>query len=597
MIRRRNRHERCSTGPVGPSSPSRPVHRDDGFTLIELVIVMTIIPIVIAGISAAIITSFKDQVGIANRLSDSFDAQLTAAYFVPDVESATYITNSVSSVPCESSLATAGLLLRLDEMTPTQNEEIFYVDNALGYNPDGQQNALLRIVCTGNGFATPAAVGAVTIVAHSLSASTAATVTIACSPAPNPPPQQYTWLTWTPCRPSGGSAPGIANVTITVPERPTNSANVALDDYTYSQSATPREWVPDTAAVTGGAQLPGLLALGSNMTTGANLVRFVASNTTPPTTLTTTQATPTGDIDVDSSSAGSVSMIGGDQINPLGKFSVFNCQATANTACPNSTISKTGANNVVTEAPVSAGAAIQDPLSNLPLPSFTATGSPVCQSATQQFTSTIAADDQVITCSAGVYPSGLNISGQGDIITFANQGASGAVFQFGSQNCNKSKCAGTGLTVAGQGDKLIFESADFVFDGSTADTNSCTTGVSGGLSNSNAGGINIKGGGDTLQDNGTGVFFYVAGGPADFGCGVSPDNTISLSPMTSGPYEGVLLFQRSTGTSQLVVLDGFTTSGTIYVPDSVVETVGNVTNSTGSLIVQDLDLDASLTIT
>src|SRR5580692_1723350 len=124
-------HGRRSAGPVRPSSLEQPSNGDAGFTLIELVIVLTIIPIVIAGISAAIITSFKDQVGISNRLSDSFDAQLTAAYFVPDVESATSITTSVTSVPCENSLATAGLLLELNEMTPTGNEEVFYVDNAV----------------------------------------------------------------------------------------------------------------------------------------------------------------------------------------------------------------------------------------------------------------------------------------------------------------------------------------------------------------------------------------------------------------------------------------------------------------------------------
>ena len=105
-------HKRTRHASIGSTS-YRPIeHRwgnDDGFTLIELIIVITIIPIVIAAISAAIITSFKDQDGIFNRLSDSHDAQLTAAYFVPDVESASVVSVPGSPVACETIAGTPAL--------------------------------------------------------------------------------------------------------------------------------------------------------------------------------------------------------------------------------------------------------------------------------------------------------------------------------------------------------------------------------------------------------------------------------------------------------------------------------------------------------
>lgn len=67
---------------------------DDGFTLIELIIVVIILPLVIGAIAVALLVTFRAQVGVSTRVSASADAQITSAYFVRDVESAGYLTTT-----------------------------------------------------------------------------------------------------------------------------------------------------------------------------------------------------------------------------------------------------------------------------------------------------------------------------------------------------------------------------------------------------------------------------------------------------------------------------------------------------------------------
>jgi prepilin-type N-terminal cleavage/methylation domain-containing protein len=65
---------------------------DAGFSLVELLIVITILPMIMGGIAAAFIISIDSTKTASNKLSDSTDAQLTAAYFVRDAQGAGYIT-------------------------------------------------------------------------------------------------------------------------------------------------------------------------------------------------------------------------------------------------------------------------------------------------------------------------------------------------------------------------------------------------------------------------------------------------------------------------------------------------------------------------
>ncbi|MDA8284693.1 MAG: prepilin-type N-terminal cleavage/methylation domain-containing protein [Actinomycetota bacterium] len=72
---------------------------DEGFTLIELVIVLVILPLVMGAIAVAIFVTLQDQSGISTKISDSVDSQVTATYFVRDVESALYVTTDRTTPP------------------------------------------------------------------------------------------------------------------------------------------------------------------------------------------------------------------------------------------------------------------------------------------------------------------------------------------------------------------------------------------------------------------------------------------------------------------------------------------------------------------
>src|SRR5271170_7776803 len=76
---------------------------DRGFTLVELLIVITIIPVIIGALAGGLLEIFSLQNGVASRLGDSADAQVVAATFTKDVQSATTITTAgTSSTQCGS---------------------------------------------------------------------------------------------------------------------------------------------------------------------------------------------------------------------------------------------------------------------------------------------------------------------------------------------------------------------------------------------------------------------------------------------------------------------------------------------------------------
>ncbi|MGC8472603.1 MAG: prepilin-type N-terminal cleavage/methylation domain-containing protein, partial [Acidimicrobiales bacterium] len=72
---------------------------DDGFTLIELVVVLVILPLIMGALAVALLVTFQEQVGVSTRISTSADAQVTSAYFVRDVESAMYVTTATTPAP------------------------------------------------------------------------------------------------------------------------------------------------------------------------------------------------------------------------------------------------------------------------------------------------------------------------------------------------------------------------------------------------------------------------------------------------------------------------------------------------------------------
>ena len=73
---------------------------DAGFTLVELLVVLVIMPLIIGAIAAAIIVSYQDSGLAQNRIADSSNAQISSEYFIRDVQGARYAY--VPQQPCSS---------------------------------------------------------------------------------------------------------------------------------------------------------------------------------------------------------------------------------------------------------------------------------------------------------------------------------------------------------------------------------------------------------------------------------------------------------------------------------------------------------------
>ncbi len=71
-----------------------------GFTLVELLVVMIILPLIVGALSLGIIAVFSQQAKVAGRLSGSMDLQTLNAQYIRDVESATYVTNDATRPLC-----------------------------------------------------------------------------------------------------------------------------------------------------------------------------------------------------------------------------------------------------------------------------------------------------------------------------------------------------------------------------------------------------------------------------------------------------------------------------------------------------------------
>jgi prepilin-type N-terminal cleavage/methylation domain-containing protein len=78
---------------------------DAGFTLIELLVVVVVIPIVVGGISAALLSVFSLQGSVANRVGNSNDSLVASVNFNRDVQSAEQMTTQ-STVACGPSSPT-----------------------------------------------------------------------------------------------------------------------------------------------------------------------------------------------------------------------------------------------------------------------------------------------------------------------------------------------------------------------------------------------------------------------------------------------------------------------------------------------------------
>jgi prepilin-type N-terminal cleavage/methylation domain-containing protein len=122
---------------------------DDGFTLIELVIVVAILPIVVGGIAVALLSVLNLQGGVQSRIGDSNDALVSASTFNQDVQSAQEIeTTTVPACGASPQTQLVGLEWGLDSNGNYQTVVSYVFTPTTTGSPPKPTNDLIRQVCT-----------------------------------------------------------------------------------------------------------------------------------------------------------------------------------------------------------------------------------------------------------------------------------------------------------------------------------------------------------------------------------------------------------------------------------------------------------------
>lgn len=133
--------------------PSGEVRAEEGFTLVELLIVVMILPLVVGGLSVGLIAVFSLQSGVSNRLSHTADAQVVTANFQRDVQGAAQITTAPASTPqCGAGSGTQllGLQYALDtnqDSTAGQYQYSVSYQTVAVTNNGVTTNSLVRYYC------------------------------------------------------------------------------------------------------------------------------------------------------------------------------------------------------------------------------------------------------------------------------------------------------------------------------------------------------------------------------------------------------------------------------------------------------------------
>jgi len=118
------------------------------------------------------------------------------------------------------------------------------------------------------------------------------------------------------------------------------------------------------------------------------------------------------------------------------------------------------------------------------------------------------------------------------------------------------------------------------------------------------GGLNSTGANLQMDSNSSGgIMIYNAGTGQKDGISITGNSsgTVNLSPLTSGPYTGMTIFQSSAAPEDLQIAGNgtFNITGTIYAPDATLKITGNgATSNIGSqYISKDLTLSGNGNIT
>ncbi len=193
-------------------------HREDGFTLVELLVVVVILPIVAGAISVAMLSVMTQESSVASSTSNSGDTSVLSANFVKDVQSAQYVTTD-ASVAGPASCVTTSSILSLQWPVTTHNDTAVV---SYAVVTQGTSSRLFRYYCEGTNAPST------TVVAHSVQSHLTATVAgsscsqFACTPAPTVASSGW------------ASSVGVSGVALAVQAPQTTQSGTTIDSYTLT---------------------------------------------------------------------------------------------------------------------------------------------------------------------------------------------------------------------------------------------------------------------------------------------------------------------------------------------------------------------------
>lgn len=239
-------------------SRGRVVRDEEGFTLIEMVMVIVIMPIIVGGIAIALVTSLGAQSGVSTRLGDSHDAQITSANFVRDIQGAQFLSTNTTPF-CGGGSQVLGLSWLSSD--GTKQEVVSYSTRSLGtggstevfQNARIQRFSLVRSFCSSGN--NPIASNTVTV-AHDLQDPAVAplVVNLVCNTKTDP--ANDCAKTAQTATVGSFSTLNVASAQIEVTE---------LSGFHFTLKGSPRAWGPASGGFPpgGSSNVPPLLLIGS----------------------------------------------------------------------------------------------------------------------------------------------------------------------------------------------------------------------------------------------------------------------------------------------------------------------------------------------
>lgn len=517
-----------------------------GYTLIELILVIGIIPLVIGAISVAIISVITQRPVVVSRIGQSNDAALVSASYVRDVQSSGQVTTDPSLMACGTATSGTTQLLGIEWNAGTSSQtSVSYVDIA---EPGGSTTTyeLFRRQCNNVGTVLQKR-----LIASDLP-STQGPATIACA------------STITSCSATTGwvSAAGVSSVSLAV-EAPGSAGG-----YLYSLDAIPSAWTPASGgAFSGGSVITPFIVLPPTGSSCPN-----APGQSAPVVI-----------------SGAAKVISGSGSAPI------------EDGCPSaSTITLAGSGSVSASEVESA---------DCPTPnSVTQSGSPagpheVCTPVTNPLaalaslapsnptaapTSGCTSSGTTYTCPTGEYASQPSWSGVNTASVTIGTGAAGSVFIFDqAMTIHNSQIVtfepGTywfkgGLSIIGS-TTVVMDNGTYLFGTSSTPAATDTISVSAGGS---------------LTTGAGGVLLYLEGGSANFSGGGS------TSVLGESQFYGVAIWDAVNSGSSVTIANGASTTaafGGVYVPYGETVVSGNGQVQMSFVATQTADFSASGTLT